>query len=655
MCGIFLFLEPSDGKTSPLVETASKEVQCRGMDSSVHSVDTIVGYRKTRTLHTSFYRHEMNGLSSTGAQPFIMSGDKRLVKVFVNGEIYNHLELRELFSVCVALESKSDCAVVLPLYLSFGMEETLRLIKGEFSIVIVDINTKNSSESKIICARDQFGKKALSYCIDGEKLGISQEEMSLVSLFPGKKIINLPPRYIMTIPLFDETVCLLSPDDIFNKKDVVNTLQPRFYKYFDLEKEIESNRYFFPKSIPSLCSSKEGKDLLSPRLSTLQYELHQIHREIRRLFTKCVGDRMKADVDIGTFNSGGLDSSLCTSIGLRFHKGLHPTKAFYNFTIGMSDSSSDMRASKRVSDFCKTIFPNVIHVPIIITPEEGFECIPDVIKTLASYDTTTIRATVGQYMMARYIRREYPHLKGFLTGEGADEVEWGYEPFKYAKTLKECDQWSKFLVDQLYDTDCKRVDKAVSCHNLEAREPFLDTSFVLFYMSLPLEFRSSSGGKTEEQLAKCKYGKIEKRLIRDAFSFESSGEHYLPPDILYRKKETFSSGISPGEDAKIDEKEIKSKEPSESKEMRSKNWYKIIQEMVEHMYTNEELEIAKVEYKHLPPTSKETLHYRKIHESYFGCCNEELTRYLWLPPKRWIDTSEPDARSLSTYKSTSVV
>ena len=177
--------------------------------------------------------------------------------------------------------------------------------------------------------------------------------------------------------------------------------------------------------------------------------------------------------------SGGLDSSLITALVNKYHKGQLNT-----FSIGMK-GSEDLKYAREVADHLKTN-----HTEIILTPEEFFDAIPDVIRTIESYDTTTVRASVGNYLVGKYIS-ENSDCKVIFNGDGSDELTGGYLYFLKAPNAIEFDAECRRLIHEIHFFDVLRSDRCIAAHGLEPRTPFLDRTFVNEYLNIPLSALSN--------------------------------------------------------------------------------------------------------------------------------------------------------------------
>jgi len=294
-----------------------------------------------------------------------------------------------------------------------------------------------------------------------------------------------------------------------------------------------------------------------------------------------VQKRLTSDRPIGCLLSGGLDSSIIASI---LSKLMGPQNV-RTYSIGM-EGSTDLFYARKVADYLGTI-----HTEVRFTPEEGFAVIPEVVELLASYDITTIRASVGMYLLCKYISEKTTD-RVIFSGEGSDEIFSGYLYFHNAPNAEECEQESLRLTNQLDLYDVLRADRMISSNGLEMREPFLDKQFVDLVMSLPAEVKLPKP--------------IEKNLLREAFV------DFLPCDVLYRQKCAFSDGVS----------SVK------------KSWRHHIQEMTETKISDE---IFNPFYP-----SKEAMYYRLIFDRLFP--NYNLVVPYWMP--KWSDAKDPSARDL---------
>jgi len=300
---------------------------------------------------------------------------------------------------------------------------------------------------------------------------------------------------------------------------------------------------------------------------------------LRHAFERAVTRRMMSDVPWGVLLSGGLDSSLVAAICAR-HIGRRSTSfpKLHSFTIGI-EGAPDLIAAKRVADFLGTI-----HHSYTYTIEEGVDSVRDVIRSLETYDITTIRASTPMYLMARKIKAM--GIKMVLSGEGADEVFGGYLYFHKAPNAQEFMDETIDKLSRLHMYDCLRCNKAMSAWGVEPRVPFLDADFLEVAMNLNPEekmIRLGPDVKPEDRRA-------EKWAIRKAF--DTPDDPYLPNDILWRQKEQFSDGVG-------------------------YSWVDSLKDVAEKEISDQMFASAKNRFPHNTPTTKEGYRYRMIFEEFF--------------------------------------
>jgi asparagine synthase (glutamine-hydrolysing) len=243
-----------------------------------------------------------------------------------------------------------------------------------------------------------------------------------------------------------------------------------------------------------------------------------------------------------------------------------------------------------------------------VTPDDFFRAIPEVIRDIESYDITTIRASVGNWMIAKYIR-EHSYAKVVFNGDGSDEVLGGYKYFERAPNNESFEDESARLLDEIHMFDVLRSDRCISSHGLEPRTPFLDKQFVEVARSISTIWR--------------RWFEIEKWILRSAFE----DDMLLPNEVLWRKKEAFSDGVSGPE----------------------KSWYEQIQEYVAPVTQKWTLQTGK--YSYLRPKTPEAFYYRELFHTYYGYECQYVIPHMWMP--RWSpETSDPSARTIKTNSDT---
>jgi asparagine synthase (glutamine-hydrolysing) len=289
--------------------------------------------------------------------------------------------------------------------------------------------------------------------------------------------------------------------------------------------------------------------------------------------------RMMSDVPWGVLLSGGLDSSLVAAICARnIARRSTSFPKLHSFTVGLKDSP-DILAAKKVADMLGTI-----HHSYTYTLEEGADAIRAVIKTLETYDLTTIRASTPMYLMSRKIKAM--GIKMVISGEGADEVFGGYLYFHKAPNEREFFDETVDKLSRLHMHDCLRCNKAMSAWGVEPRVPFLDADFLDVAMNLdPAEKMIHTGPKVAPADRR-----IEKWAIRKAF--DTPDDPYLPAEILWRQKEQFSDGVGYG-------------------------WVDSLKDLAEKEISDQMFANAENRFPHNTPTTKEGYRYRMIFEEYF--------------------------------------
>ena len=309
-----------------------------------------------------------------------------------------------------------------------------------------------------------------------------------------------------------------------------------------------------------------------------------------------VEKRLVADAKVGFLLSGGLDSSLVCAIAAK--KSKVPIKTF---AIGMSEDAIDLKYAKQVADYIGSD-----HTEIYMTPEEVIVTLDSLIQILGTYDITTIRASMGMYLICKAIH-EQTDIRVLLTGEISDEL-FGYKYTDFAPSAEAFQQEAQKRICELHMYDVLRADRCISVNSLEARVPFGDLDFVKYVMALDPEIKLN------------KYGKG-KYLLRHAFE----GGGYLPDEILWREKAAFSDAVG---HSMVD----------------------YLKEYAEEQYSDEEYETACKKYTHATPFTKESLLYREIFEKYYPG-QADMIADFWMPNKSWegCDVDDPSARVLSNY------
>jgi len=323
---------------------------------------------------------------------------------------------------------------------------------------------------------------------------------------------------------------------------------------------------------------------------------NQIYSNINKLLRQSVIKRLQSDegIEIGCLLSGGLDSSLISALTSEYLK--NQGKKLKTFSIGF-ENSEDLKYARIVADFIGSE-----HYEIIKTEQEFLNEIPNVVYVTETYDITTIRASVGQYLVSKFVK-DNTNVKVLLIGDGSDELFNGYKYNYLNSDPIEAHYDTLRLLNEIHLYDVLRSDRGISSNGIEGRVPFLDKGLVEYVLSIDPKLRMP-----------VKYSKIEKLILRKSFE----NDNILPYEVLYRKKEAFSDAVS---------------------NVKKKLWFEIIQDYVEN---NVDLETK--QYDYLPPVDKESEYYRSIFEKQFPN-NYNILNHYWMP--KWVQTKNPSAQALN--------
>lgn len=323
--------------------------------------------------------------------------------------------------------------------------------------------------------------------------------------------------------------------------------------------------------------------------------LDEICKNIKEKLVRGIEKRLDADAPIGFLLSGGLDSSLVCAVSAKIL-----SKPIKTFAVGMKEDAIDLKYAREVADYIKSD-----HTEVIITQEDVLSSLEEVVKILATYDITTIRASVGMYLVCKAIRRQ-TDVRVLMTGEISDEL-FGYKYTDFAPNAEAFQAESVKRIQELYMYDVLRADRCISVNSMEARVPFGDLDFVSYVMSIDPKLKMNVYDKG-------------KYLLRRAFEGP-----YLPHDILYREKAAFSDAVG-------------------------HSLVNHIKEYAEKEYTDEEYEERRKKYDFATPFTKESLLYRELFEKYYKG-NAEMIKDFWMPNKSWegCNVNDPSARVLSNY------
>jgi asparagine synthase (glutamine-hydrolysing) len=596
MCGIFAILNNTI-LPDPFIYSQFEKGKNRGPEFSTLENITV-------KAKIGFHRLAINGIDEISNQPIIIDD----IALICNGEIYNYKELYK--SLKIEPETNSDCEVIIHLYKQFGIEYTLQILDGVFAFILIDYRLSNQ-KSKIYVARDPFGVRPLYFL---KPKNITNNYQHVFSFASEIKVLN-------------EIKIKLNNYYSNNKEYIIEHFEPATYSIFELPNSVLSSwvlnetntnkKYHTIGNTPTTYNIKYHNNSKNNFIDT-SHTRNKINiiSNIQEYLINAVEKRcITTERPIACLLSGGLDSSLIAALVSQYHMKNSLPK-IETYSIGLADSE-DLKHAEIVAEYLGTK-----HTSIILTEKDFLEAIPEVIYATESNDTTTVRASIGNWLLGKYIS-ENSDAKVIFNGDGSDELLGGYIYMKHAPNHLEFDKECRRLMTDIHKFDVLRSDKSISSHGLEPRTPFLDRAFVQYYMSIPSEIRFSNFN--ENNFGSYYNQNMEKSLLRNAFSSEYyvnyDGKPLLPSSILWRRKEAFSDGVS----------------------KHSRSLYQIIQEYTDTLYPEFD---STVFGKHLIPKTSEQYYYRKLFEEYYkGTAN--IIPYFWMP--KYIDAKDASARSLFIY------
>jgi asparagine synthase (glutamine-hydrolysing) len=428
------------------------------------------------------------------------------------------------------LNTQSDCEVILQLYEQFGVD-SFQLLDGEFSFILYD-----GLKNEIVVVRDPYGVRPL---------------------YENNTTFGYMFSSVLESMLLDtNTLRQVKPGTY----SIYRSNSHRFYKYL-------THNFYTIRDTYTLFLTRED-----------------YMKQIYNLFELAVIKRISSsDRPVCCLLSGGLDSSLVCAIAARYYHA--HGKQLHTFSIGLNGSEDLYYASLVATHI------NSVHHSVICSEQDFIEAIPNVIQDIESYDTTTVRASVGNWLIGKHIKKN-TDFKVVLNGDGADELMGGYLYFNACKKEDEFSEECFRLLENIHYFDVLRSDRCISSHGLEPRTPYLDKYFTKFYLSIPIMFRKQT---------------IEKEFFRQ--TIEMYDPELLPSKILWRKKEAFSDGVSSV----------------------NNSWYKIIQTHLK-------------DYKCEGTLTQEQTYYKALFYLYFYDCSH-LIPYYWMP--RFVYSTDPSARTLN--------
>jgi asparagine synthase (glutamine-hydrolysing) len=571
MCGIFALLNSQD---TAIDKIKNEFIKGKNRGPEFSKLETCY-YKMT----IGFHRLAINGLNNESNQPLVIND----IILICNGEIYNYKDLYETMDVKPV--TGSDCEVIIHLYLNYGIEQTLSMLDGVYAFVLYDNRITNDLINRVYIARDPLGVRPLYYlknnndCYNLYNLHGFASELKCL-----EKIYN-QNTYHYSIHQFTPGTY-----SVFKLSSLVNSIW---------EPEKENIPYFLPSFSHTIINYKKD-DFLNNVYTNIAYYLNSAVRK------RC----LTTERPIACLLSGGLDSSLIAALVNNFYNENNLPSKLETYSIGL-EGSEDLKYARIVADYLGTN-----HTEIIVTEKEMFEVIPEVICAIESYDTTTVRASIGNYLLGKYIAAN-SDAKVIFNGDGSDELFGGYLYMNNCPDDIEFDKETRRLLKDIYLFDVLRSDKSISSHGLEPRTPFLDRSFVNFVLSVPPSFRNHKS-----------MNQIEKYILRKSFQVDYFKDYrnrqLLPYEILFRKKEAFSDGVS----------------------SQGRSLYKILQEHIAF-----HINISEQTKKYNPNIDTEKAFYKTIFQKAYPNC-ESILPYFWMP--KYTDAVDPSARTLSLYIDTNL-
>ena len=482
-----------------------------------------------------------------------------------------------------------------------------RLAFERLSIMGVDesgMQPFNHNNYHLVCNGEIYGYKEIKEKLIKKGYTFNSESdceilLPLYELYKEEMFKMLDAEFALII--YDENT-----NDIIAARDPIG-IRPLYYGFDDKGKIILASE---PKCIINIAKKvlpfppghyyKDGKFICYNDITKVEKIINDnldiIKENIHDKLIDGVNKRLVSDSKVGFLLSGGLDSSLVCAIA---SKALN--KKIETFSIGMNTDAIDLKYAKEVSDFIESN-----HHEIIITKDDVINSLEHVIEILGTYDITTIRASIGMYLLCKAIH-DTTDIKVILTGEISDEL-FGYKYTDFAPNALEFQNESIKRVKELHMYDVLRADRCISSNSLEARVPFGDLDFVKYVMSINPEIKMN------------KYN-MGKYLLRAAFE----KDNILPYSILMREKAAFSDAVG---HSMVD----------------------YLKEYANNKYSDLEFETLSKKYSHSTPFTKESLLYREIFEKYYPNQSEMIVDF-WMPNKNWenCNVNDPSARVLKNY------
>lgn len=489
----------------------------------------------------------------SGRQP-LFAPDKKQV-LAVNGEIYNHQNIRARFAGKYQYQTGSDCEVILSLYREMREDanfDTL-IYKGEDAL--------HARITKMLEELNGIFAFAL-YDAEREEFLIARDPIGVIPLYIG----------------YDKDGKVLVASELKALEGQCDHYEPFLPGHYYYSKNPGMKRYYTRGWFEYAAMQKkyqiDDKKKAEAQLKDAEPQEEAAVKEIHDALETSVKRQLMSDVPYGVLLSGGLDSSVISAVAEKYSstrvENGGETKAYWprlhSFAVGLK-GAPDLAKARLVAEHIGTV-----HHEINYTIQEGLDAIRDVIYFIETYDVTTVRASTPMYLLARVIRSM--GIKMVLSGEGADEVFGGYLYFHKAPDAKAFHEETVRKLGKLYLYDCLRANKSLAAWGIEGRVPFLDKEFLDVAMGM------------NPVLKMCPDKTIEKKVVREAFA------DLLPEEVAWRQKEQFSDGVG-------------------------YSWIDTLKQITASAVSDEQMAHAAERFPINPPQNKEEYYYRSIFAEHF--------------------------------------
>ena len=489
----------------------------------------------------------------SGRQP-LFAPDKKQV-LAVNGEIYNHQNIRARFADTYQFQTGSDCEVILSLY---------REMRADTDFATLIYQGEDAVHSRICQMLEQLnGIFAFAlYDVERDEFLIARDPIGVIPLYIG----------------YDKDGKVMVASELKALEGQCDHYEPFLPGHYYYSKTPGMKRYYTRDWFEYATMQKkyqiDDSQKATQQLAEAEPQEKAAVAEIHDALEASVKRQLMSDVPYGVLLSGGLDSSVISAIAEKYSttrvENGGETKAYWprlhSFAVGLK-GAPDLAKARLVAEHIGTV-----HHEINYTIQEGLDAIRDVIYFIETYDVTTVRASTPMYLLARVIRSM--GIKMVLSGEGADEVFGGYLYFHKAPDAKAFHEETVRKLGKLYMYDCLRANKSLAAWGIEGRVPFLDKEFLDVAMGM------------NPVLKMCPGKTIEKKVVREAFA------DLLPEEVAWRQKEQFSDGVG-------------------------YSWIDTLKQITASAVSDEQMAYAAERFPINPPQNKEEYYYRSIFAEHF--------------------------------------